>query len=247
MSRHRTLIVKETHRGLLYEDGILREVLPAGRHQIPAAPSWLGSFFGSQDPRVEVVLVDVRSRDRTVLVTDLLTADCATISASFLVHYRVTDPRAAVREVRNFDERLYVETQTAARRLLRGLSLGEVMTGRDEIGEELEIQLRASAAAYGLEVSLLDFKDLILPGELRQALNRSAIAGRLGQAGIAGATHGETEEGSSPPTTEEANSDPEEAEEIEVVHARMAFERPAQPHPSVPVSGGFEGLRRFRP
>ena len=38
MSRHDTLIVKETHRGLLYEDGVLREVLPAGRHQIPRPP-----------------------------------------------------------------------------------------------------------------------------------------------------------------------------------------------------------------
>ena len=45
MSRHRTLIVKETHRGLLYEDGVLREVLPAGRYQIPLAPSRLGAFL----------------------------------------------------------------------------------------------------------------------------------------------------------------------------------------------------------
>ena len=220
MSRHRTLIVKETHLGLLYEDGILREVLPAGLHQIPSAPSRLGAFFGARAPRVEVVLIDVRSRDRTVVVQDLLTADCATISVSIVVHYRVADPRAAVHQVRNFEERLYVEAQTAVRRTLRSLSLGEVMSGRDEIGEELQIQLRESARAYGLEVSMLDFKDLVLPEELRQALNRAAIASRLRHLQIAEANLDDLGDEDSLSRTEDASTEPEETE---VVLARMAF------------------------
>ena len=108
-----------------------------------------------------MVLVDVRGRDRTVAVQDLLTADGATISASFALQYRVVDPRAALHQVKNFEERLFAETQAAARRALRGMSLEEIMGGRDEIGEELLRQVGESAAAYGLEVSGLDFKDLV--------------------------------------------------------------------------------------
>ena len=123
------------------------------------------------------------------------------------------------------------------------MSLGEVMSGRDEIGEELHIQLRESAAAYGVEVSMLDFKDLVLPEDLRQALNRSAIAGRLRQVQVAGASQ-DGPDNESPSTTEDANPEPEEAE---VVLARMAFDRPEESHAGGPHSGGFEGLRRFRP
>jgi regulator of protease activity HflC (stomatin/prohibitin superfamily) len=244
MSRHQTLIVKETHRGLLYEDGILREVLTAGRYRIPLPPSWLEEFFEAGDPRVEVVLIDVRTRHRTVVVRDLLTADCATISASFIVQFRVTDPRAAVHLVDDFEERLSIDAQTAARRMLRGLSLGEVIGGRDEIGEELEIQLRKSAAGYGLEVFTLDLKDLVLPEELRQALNHSAVARRLRQLQIAGVRADDLELDGTASTTDDPDSEPEESE---VVMARMAFDRRAEPRPASPPPGGFEGLRRFRP
>ena len=81
---------------------------------------------------IEVVLIDIRGRDRTVVIQELLTADSATISANFVVQFRVNDPHAAIHQVKNFEERLYSETQTAARRVLRGLSLDEVIASRDE-------------------------------------------------------------------------------------------------------------------
>ncbi len=167
MSRHDPLIIKDTHRGLLYEDGVFREVLPAGRYQIPRPPSKLAAFFGKTAPMVEVLLIDIRGRDRTIVVQELLTADGATISANFVIQFRVEDPLAAVHQVKSFEERLYAETQTAARRVLRGLSLEEVIASRDEIGEEILLQVQESSGSYGLAVTGLDFKDLIVPQELR--------------------------------------------------------------------------------
>ena len=50
----REVIVKNTHRGLWYEDGVLVRVLDAGRHVIPGRTRLLVA----RRPRVEVVLVD---------------------------------------------------------------------------------------------------------------------------------------------------------------------------------------------
>jgi hypothetical protein len=185
MPRHDTLIIKDTHRGLLYEDGLFRDLLPAGRYQIPRAPSTLANFFGAKAPKVEVVLVDVRGRDRTVVVQDLLAADGATISASFVIQFHVADPLAAIHRVKNFEERLYSEAQTAARRVLRGLSVEEILGSRDEIGEEMLIQVREAVEPSGLEVTGLDFKDLVVPDDLRRIMNRAVIARRLRQAQMA--------------------------------------------------------------
>jgi regulator of protease activity HflC (stomatin/prohibitin superfamily) len=179
MSRHDSLIIKDTHRGLLYEDGAFREVLFAGRYQIPRPPSRLAAFFGVKAPKVEVLLVDVRGRDRTIVVQDLLTADGVTISSSFVVQFRVDDPVAALHEVKSFEERLYAEAQTIARRILRGMSLEEVLIARDEIGEELLRQVRESASTYGLEVSAIDFKDLIVPEKLQKIMNDAVLSRRL--------------------------------------------------------------------
>ncbi len=181
MSRHDSLIVKDTHRGLLYEDGVFREVLPPGRYQIPRSPSKVAAFFGAKAPKVEVALVDMRGRDRTIVVQDQLTADGVTISASFVVQFRVHNPVAALHEVKSFEERLYAEAQTAARRILRGISLEEILIARDEIGEELLRQVQESAATYGLEISGIDFKDLTIPEKLQKLMNQAVLSRRLRQ------------------------------------------------------------------
>ena len=45
----REVIIKNTHRGLWYEDGVLVRVLDAGRHVIPGR----GTLFGAAEPRGE--------------------------------------------------------------------------------------------------------------------------------------------------------------------------------------------------
>src|SRR3954470_17614681 len=54
--RSREIIVKDTHRGLWYQDGVLVKVLEAGRHVIPSRID-LGFW---RTPLVEVALVDMR-------------------------------------------------------------------------------------------------------------------------------------------------------------------------------------------
>jgi len=53
VSRRREVIIKPTHRGLWYEDGILKQVLEAGRYKWPRYLN-LGFY---RRPRIEVVLV----------------------------------------------------------------------------------------------------------------------------------------------------------------------------------------------
>ena len=57
------LIIKDTHRGLWYEDGVLKRVLPAGRYEYPKPRRF---FWEPRKPQVEVVLVDVREREQTI-------------------------------------------------------------------------------------------------------------------------------------------------------------------------------------
>ena len=85
-------IIKDTHRGLWYEDGVLTRVLEAGRYVIPRYLN-LGVY---RRPKVEVVLVDVRERDLTIRGQEILAADKVAIRVSIIVQFRVTDPRAAL-------------------------------------------------------------------------------------------------------------------------------------------------------
>lgn len=174
----REIIIKDTHRGLLYRDGVLVKVLEAGRYKIPLSLD-LGFY---RQPKIEIVIVDVRERDLTIKGQEILTADKVAIRVSIVVQFRVTDPRAALHEVANYEERLYSDVQLAARRSLASMTLEEILTNRTRLSEDILRDVKEAAGNYGVAIFRADVKDLIFPGNLQEIMNRVLAAERMSQA-----------------------------------------------------------------
>jgi len=174
----REIIIKDTHRGLRYEDGVLMEILGAGRHTIPREVN-IGFY---RSPKVEVTLVDMRERDLTIKGQEILTADKVAIRVSIIVQFRVSDPRAAMHEVANYEERLYTDVQLAARRSLASMTLEEILTNRNRLSEDILRDVKEAAANYGVAILRADVKDLVFPGNLQEIMNRVLAAERMSQA-----------------------------------------------------------------
>ena len=173
----RKIIIKETHRGIWYEDGRFIRVLEAGRYKIPSE----GGFPFRRRPRIEVTLVDVRERELTIKGQEILTADKVAIRVSILVQFRVVDPRAALHVVVDYEARLYSDVQLAARRALASMSLEEILTNRNRLSEEILQDVKETAAGFGVSILRADVKDLIFPGNLQEIMNRVLAAERMSQ------------------------------------------------------------------
>ena len=174
----REVIIKATHRGLWYEDGVLTRVLEAGRYVIPRH---FDLWFWRR-PRIEVVLVDVRERDLTIKGQEILTADKVALRVSIIVQFRVIDPTAALHEVTNYEDRLYSDVQLAARRSLASMPLEQILTNRNRLSEDIERDVKGVATTYGVAIYRADVKDLVFPGNLQEIMNRVLTAERLSQA-----------------------------------------------------------------
>jgi regulator of protease activity HflC (stomatin/prohibitin superfamily) len=174
----REVIIKDTHRGLWYEDGKLLRILEAGRYVIPQ----YFDFGFYRRPRVEILLVDVRERELTIKGQEILTADKVAIRVSIIVQFRVTDPKAALHVVTNYEERLYSDVQLAARRSLASMTLDEILTNRNRLSEDILSDVKESAGGYGVAIFRADVKDLIFPGNLQEIMNRVLAAERNSQA-----------------------------------------------------------------
>src|SRR5512136_296140 len=182
--------MKNTHRGLWYEDGVLKQVLGAGRYKVRPR---LALF--RKKSKVELVVVDVRERELTIKGQEILTADKVALRVSVMVQFRVTDPQAAVHAVQNYEERLYGDVQLAARRSLASMSLEEILTNRNRLSEDILAEVKGSAAAFGVSIVRADVKDLVFPGNLQEIMNRVLAAERNSQAQLVEArTKAEVEE-----------------------------------------------------
>jgi regulator of protease activity HflC (stomatin/prohibitin superfamily) len=170
------IIIKDTHRGLKYVDGVLAGVLGAGRHEFPKK-----RLFG-RTPKVEIVLVDMRNRDLTIKGQEILTADKVAIRVSILVQFAVTDPKTAVHTVASYEDRLYSDVQLAARRSLAAMSLEDILTNRHRLSEDILREVKEAAAGYGVAIGRADVKDLVFPGNLQEIMNKVLAAERTSQA-----------------------------------------------------------------
>jgi regulator of protease activity HflC (stomatin/prohibitin superfamily) len=173
------IIIKDTHRGLWYEDGVLKRVLGAGRYELPRPP-WLP--FLRRRPKVEVAIVDMRARDLTIKGQEILTSDKVAIRVSILVQFAVVDARAALHAVASYEERLYSDVQLAARRSLAAMTLEEILTNRHRLSEDILREVKESATGYGVAIARADVKDLVFPGNLQEIMNRVLAAERMSEA-----------------------------------------------------------------
>jgi regulator of protease activity HflC (stomatin/prohibitin superfamily) len=173
------LIIKDTHRGLYYEDGVLKRTLEAGRYELPRRRSWFGLV---RRPEVEIALVDVRERELTIKGQEILTADKVAIRVSIIVQFRVTDPRAAMHEVEKYEDRLYSDVQLAARRSLASMTLEEILTNRNRLSEDILRDVKETATRYGIAILRADVKDLVFPGNLQEIMNKVLAAERMSHA-----------------------------------------------------------------
>lgn len=178
MQWQQEIIIKDTHRGIYYKDGVFVKILNAGRYIIPPHLNW-GIW---RIPKIEITLVDIRERDLTIKGQEILTADKVAIRVSIIVQFRVVDARAAIHEVENYENRLYSDVQLAARRSLASMSLEQILTNRNQLSEDILQDVQEVASRYGISILRADVKDLIFPGNLQEIMNKVLATERLSQA-----------------------------------------------------------------
>ena len=178
------IIIKDTHRGLWYEDGVLVKILEAGRYRAPRLKWWerrLPEAWRRRLPKIEMALVDIRERDLTIKGQEILTADKVAIRVSIIVQFKVMNPRAALHEVESYSDRIYSDVQLAARRSLASMTLEEILTNRNQLSEDILQEVKEGATTFGVAILRADVKDLIFPGNLQEIMNRVLAAERMSQ------------------------------------------------------------------
>jgi len=217
----RDIIIRPTHRGLWYEDGVMIRVVDAGRHHV--SPE---RIFGFRiGPKVEVLLVDIRERELTIKGQEILTSDKVAVRVSIIVQFKVTDPVAAIQQVESFEERLYSDVQLAARRSLASMSLEQILTNRNQLSEDILAEVKETAARYGVAILRADVKDLVFPGNLQEIMNKVLAAERTSQAQLVEArTRAQTQQIDAQAKAEIANLEAESRAKAQTLAAQSEAE-----------------------
>ncbi|MEM2059001.1 MAG: slipin family protein [Thermoproteota archaeon] len=146
----------------------------------------LGRLLGAKGPGIFFIIpfVDsLRKVDLRVLTFDvprqmIITKDNVTVQVDAVVYYRVFDPVKAIVQVENYMLSTNLLAQTTLRDILGQVQLDDLLTKREELNQRLQSTLDIPTDAWGIKVTAVVIKDVILPESLQRAMAKQAEAER---------------------------------------------------------------------
>lgn len=152
----------------------------------------LGKYEGLRGPGIFLIIpvIDtVRMVDTRVLTMDIpkqqvITKDNVPVSINGVLYFRVVKPDEAIIKVQDFGYAISQYAQTALRDIVGGMTLDELLTEREQIGQAIEVIVEKASAQWGLEVTGIRLQDIDMPEELKKMMSRQASAEREKRATI---------------------------------------------------------------
>lgn len=166
-------VVEAHEAGLLIVDGKLEERLPPGRHA-----------FWAVGHIVRIAKIDLRPQPIEVTAQEILTKDRVGIRVTLTAFYRIVDPEKALLASSDVGGTLYRHVQFAIREAVATRTLDDILAARDTIDREVRAFVATRAADLGAEIGEIGVKDVILPGDVRDLLNKVVEAERLAKANL---------------------------------------------------------------
>ena len=157
--------ITQYERGIVFRLGRLRPVYGPGLHLVV--------------PLVErMVRVDTRVVTLTIPPQEVITEDNVPARVNAVVLFNVTDPVKAVMEVENYAIATSQIAQTTLRSVLGRVDLDTVLAHRSALNADLRDIIEAQTEPWGVEVSVVEIKDVEIPEQMQRAMARGAEAER---------------------------------------------------------------------
>lgn len=122
--------------------------------------------------------VDLRVKAMDVPSQDAITKDNISAKINAVIYYKVVDPAKSILEVESVHYAVMQLAQTTMRNVVGEVTLDELLAGRATISERIEKLLETVTAAWGIEVSSVELKDINLAPEMVRTMAKKAEAER---------------------------------------------------------------------
>lgn len=169
----RLFIVDSNEKGLLYQNGKFDRVLEPGTY-----------YFWQNATSLSLQKADLRQQQMEISGQEILSKDKASLRINFNLIYQLVDMQKALVENKSYERQLYIATQLQLREFVGTLTLDELLERKESVSDFVLKGLEAKAEALGLQLRECGIKDLILPGDVKEIMNKVMVAQKNAQANI---------------------------------------------------------------
>jgi regulator of protease activity HflC (stomatin/prohibitin superfamily) len=152
----------------------------------------LGRVVGVRKPGLTLIVpvIEVLRRVSLRIVTmpiqsqGIITRDNVSVDVSAVAYYRVVDATKSVVAIENVSAAINQIAQTTLRKVVGQHTLDETLAETDRINLDIRQILDVATEDWGVQVTLVELKDIQLPDSMKRAMARQAEAEREKRAKI---------------------------------------------------------------
>jgi regulator of protease activity HflC (stomatin/prohibitin superfamily) len=164
-------ILREYERGVIFRLGkLLRAKGPGIVFLIPVVD--------------RMVRMDLRVVTIDVPQQEMMTRDNVPVTVDAVVYFRVVEPEAAVVKVENYLRATSLIAQTTLRSVVGQAELDDLLAHREKINQTLQEIIDRQTDPWGIKVTAVEVKDVVLPDGMKRAMARQAESERERRAKI---------------------------------------------------------------
>ncbi|KOR30559.1 membrane protein [Achromatium sp. WMS2] len=164
-------IDQEYQRGVIFRLGRFHKVKGPGVY-------WIIPFIDTRQS------VDIRTNTVDIESQETVTKDSVTIKVNAVMYYKIIQPEQAIIAVRDYKAASYQAALTALRNIIGQHLLDEVLKDRDIINTAIRNIVDQITETWGLQIELVEMKDVELPINMQRAMAKEAEATRERRARI---------------------------------------------------------------
>ena len=164
-------IVKQYEQGVLFRFGRVIAVLEPGLRFIIPFVDVLHKVS------LRIITIPIQSQG-------IITKDNVSVDVSAVAYYRITDARKSVVAIENIRTAIDQIAQTTLRKVVGQHTLDETLSETDRINLDIREILDMTTLDWGVEVTLVELKDIQLPESMKRAMAKQAEAEREKRAKI---------------------------------------------------------------
>jgi regulator of protease activity HflC (stomatin/prohibitin superfamily) len=146
----------------------------------------LGRLTGVKGPGIifiipfvdKVLRISLRTVVYDVATQEVITRDNVTTKVNAVLYYRVVDPSKAVINVQDYNQATIQLAQTTLRGVVGQAELDELLSERDKLNKSLQEIIDDASDPWGIKVSTVEIKDVVIPAEMQRVISRQAEAER---------------------------------------------------------------------
>lgn len=152
----------------------------------------LGKLLGAKGPGLVILIplvdrmvkVDLRVITIDVPKQEMMTRDNVPVTVDAVVYFRVMDPEAAIIKVEDFLKASSLIAQTTLRSVIGQAELDDLLAQREKINQQLQEIIDRQTDPWGIKVTAVEVKDVVLPDTMKRAMAGQAESERQRRAKV---------------------------------------------------------------